>query len=164
MIVRQVRWDDADAATLREAQRAEIEARYRTPDSEPGPAPTAADIVAFFVVYDDAGEPVGCGGLRELPGNEAEVKRMFVVPSRRGEGVSRAVLHELERFGRERGWSRLVLATGDRQPDAVRFYEREGFARIPNFAYYADSEHSLCYEKPLFAIDPAEENFCEGCQ
>ncbi|MET4703729.1 GNAT family N-acetyltransferase [Frigoribacterium sp. UYMn621] len=164
MIVRQVPWSDVEATTLREAQRVEVEARYGTPDSEPGPAPSADDITAFFVAYDDSGVPLGCGGLRELPGNEAEVKRMFVMPAHRGTGVSRAILLELELFGRERGWSRLLLETGDRQPDAVRFYEREGFTRIPNFAYYADSEHSLCYEKSLFAVDPASEISCEGCQ
>ncbi|MES2093206.1 MAG: GNAT family N-acetyltransferase [Actinomycetota bacterium] len=164
MIVRRTLWDDTDAAALREAQRVEIEARYGSPDSEPGPAPTATDITAFFVAYDHAGTAVGCGGLRELPGNEAEVKRMFVAASSRGSGVSSAILLELERFGRERGWSRLVLETGDRQPDAVRFYEREGFTRIPNFAYYAGSEHSLCYEKSLYAIAPADEIDCEGCQ
>lgn len=164
MTVHEVDWDDAGATELREAQRLEIEARYGNPNSEPGPAPTAADITAFFVAYDDDGLPVGCGGLRELPGNEAEVKRMFVATSSRGTGVSTAILGELERFGRERGWSRLVLETGDRQPDAVRFYERAGFTRIANFAYYADSEHSLCYEKPLFATDPAGEIDCEGCQ
>ena len=164
MIVRQVAWDNTDARTLREAQRMEIEARYGSPDSEPGPAPTAADITAFFVAYDDCDRPVGCGGLRELPGNEAEVKRMFVAPSHRGSGASAAILLELERFGRERAWLRLVLETGNRQPDAVRFYEREGFTRIPNFAYYADSEHSLCFEKPLFATDPGGDIDCEGCQ
>jgi putative acetyltransferase len=164
VIIRKTAWSDPGAMDLREAQRVEIEARYGAPDSEPGPPPTARDITAFFVAYDDSDHPVGCGGLRELPGNEAEVKRMFVAPSHRGTGVSSAILLELERFGHERGWSRLVLETGDRQPDAVRFYEREGFTRIPNFAYYADSANSLCFEKPLFAIDPAGEVDCEGCQ
>jgi hypothetical protein len=31
----------------------------------------------------------------------------------------------------------------------VRFYEREGYGRIPNFGYYAGSAHSLCYAKAL---------------
>ena len=44
---------------------------------------------------------------------------------------------------------RLVLETGDQQPDAIRFYEREGFTRIPNFGHYVDSELSLCYERVL---------------
>jgi putative acetyltransferase len=164
MIIRRTQWSDPEAMALREAQRVEIEVRYGTPDSEPGPAPTALDITAFFVAYDDSDQPVGCGALRELPGNEAEVKRMFVASSHRGTGVSSAILLELERFGRERGWSRLILETGDRQPDAIRFYAREGFTRIPNFGYYADSQHSICFEKPLFAIDPAGDIHCEGCQ
>jgi putative acetyltransferase len=164
VIIRRTQWSDPEAMALREAQRVEIEVRYGTPDSEPGPAPTALDITAFFVAYDDSNQPVGCGALRELPGNEAEVKRMFVAPSHRGTGVSNAILLELERFGRQRGWSRLILETGDRQPDAIRFYEREGFTRIPNFGYYADSQHSICFEKPLFAIDPAGDVDCEGCQ
>ena len=42
-----------------------------------------------------------------------------------------------------------VLETGDEQPDAIRFYEREGFTRIPNFGYYVDSPYSVCFEKTL---------------
>lgn len=81
--------------------------------------------------------------------SEAEVKRMFVAPQHRGTGVSTAILERLEVFGRERGYARLVLETGDRQPDAIRFYTREGYERIANFGYYADSAASLCFAKQL---------------
>lgn len=164
MIVRRAAWDDPEATALREAQRAEMELRYGTPDSEPGPAPTAADITAFFVAYSDDGEPAGCGGLRQLNDAEAEIKRMYVTPPSRGSGVSVGILDALESYGRERAWLRLVLETGEAQPDAIRFYEREGFTRIPNFGHYADSALSICFEKPLFAIDPAGDALCEGCQ
>jgi GNAT superfamily N-acetyltransferase len=146
--IRAVSFNHPDAIELRSQQRNEIAARYGRPDSEPGPAPTADDIAVFFVAYSD-GAAVGCGGLRERDATEAEVKRMFVLPGHRGAGVSVAILRRLEQFGAERGYARLVLETGTEQPDAVRFYEREGFARIPNFGYYADSAHSLCYAKPL---------------
>lgn len=148
MIIRHVEWDEPDAVALRAAQRTEIEERYGTPDSEPGIAPTASDITAFFVAYvDDV--PVGCGGVRELTDSEAEIKRMFVASTSRGSGVSTAIIRELERFGRERGWSRLVLETGDRQPDAVRFYEREGYSRIANFGHYEGHAASLCYARDI---------------
>jgi putative acetyltransferase len=148
VIVRRVDWDQADGVRLREAQRAEIEERYGTPDSEPGIAPSASDITAFFVAYvDDV--PVGCGGVRQLSEDEAEIKRMFVAAPARGSGVSTAIIRELERFGRERGWSRLLLETGDRQPDAVRFYEREGYTRIPNFGHYEGHAASLCYARDI---------------
>ncbi len=149
MRIEQVEWEHPASITLRQAQRDEIAIRYGTPDSEPGPEPGAHDITAFFVAFGDDGQPLGCGGVRKLDGNEAEVKRMFVSPSNRGSGVSTAILARLEEFGRERGWHRLVLETGDQQPDAIRFYTREGYTRIPNFGYYADSPISQCYEKVL---------------
>ena len=164
MIVRAVDWDDQGAVALRAAQRIEIAERYGTDDSEPGPAPTAADITAFFVAYSDDGTPVGCGGLRRIDETHGEIKRMFVTPSARGSGVSTALLDALERFGLASGWSRLVLETGAAQPDAIRFYTREGFTPIDRFGYYADSEDSLCYEKTLVASDPAGDTLCEGCE
>jgi GNAT superfamily N-acetyltransferase len=153
VIVKRVSFNHPDSVDLRSQQRAEIERRYGSPDSEPGPAPTADDITVFYVAYE-GDTAIGCGGLRERDagldgGTEAEVKRMFVHPDHRGTGASVAILRELEQFGRERGYARLVLETGTEQPDAVRFYEREGFTRIPNFGYYVGSAHSLCYEKLL---------------
>jgi putative acetyltransferase len=164
MILREIAWDDEDAAALRTAQRAEIAERYGTPDSEPGTPPSAADITLFLVAYDETGTAVGCGGLRELDRTEGEVKRMFVHPAARGTGVSTAILSRLEELARARGWSRLVLETGDRQPDAIRFYQREGFTRIPNFGHYVGHEHSLCFGKPLLAEDPQADLGCEGCE
>jgi GNAT superfamily N-acetyltransferase len=164
VIVAAVDWSNPDAESLRAAQRAEIAERYGTDDSEPGPAPTAADITAFFVAYTDDGEPAGCGGLRALGDSEAEIKRMFVAPQHRGSGVSTAILARLEGFGLERGWSRLVLETGTAQPDAVRFYTREGFTPIPAFGHYPDSPASLFFEKALVPVDPAADTACEGCE
>ncbi len=151
--LRETPWDDPVGAALRAAQRAEMTVRYGTPDSEPGPAPTAADITVFLVAFDaeegDRDEAIGCGGLRQLDARHGEVKRMYVVPERRGTGVATVILRALEENARARGWERLVLETGDRQPDAIRFYEREGYTRIPNFGHYADSSYSLCYERRL---------------
>ena len=163
MEIRRVQWDDAASVELRAAQRAEIDSRYGGP-SEPGPAPTGDDITAFFVAFADDGTPLGCGGLRTLDDSHAEIKRMFVHPSHRGTGVSSALLARLERFGHEAGWSRLVLETGVLQPDAIRFYSREGYTRIANFGYYADSDDSVCFENPLIGGDPAAEVACESCQ
>ncbi len=146
--LREVSWNHPDSVELRSQQRAEVAMRYGTLDSEPGPAPTADDITVFFVAYSH-GVAVGCGGLRERDASEAEIKRMFVSPDHRGTGVSVAILERLEQFAVDRGYARLVLETGDQQPDAVRFYEREGYTRIPNFGYYADSAHSLCFAKPV---------------
>jgi hypothetical protein len=39
--------------------------------------------------------------------------------------------------------------TGDRQPDAVRLYEREGYTPIPIFPPYEELPFSRCFEKVL---------------
>ncbi|WP_308282985.1 GNAT family N-acetyltransferase [Pseudonocardia nigra] len=146
-----VPFDHPDAAVLRDAQRAELAARYGTPDSEPGPAPTAADSAVFLLARDADGRPIGCGGLRELGGGLGEVKRMYVVPERRRGGVAAALLAALEAEAAERGWTHLRLETGTAQPDATAFYERCGYRRIPLYGPYVGSALSVCYERRLCA-------------
>lgn len=147
--LREVGWADPVGERLRAEQVAEVAARYADLEGgEPGPPPTAADVTLFVVAYREE-TPVGCGGLRPLDATHGEVKRMYVVPAARGTGVSSAILRGLEDAARARGWDRLVLETGERQPDAMRLYEREGYRRIPNFGYYVDSPLSRCYEKRL---------------
>lgn len=144
-----VPWDDPEATVLRDGQRREIAERYGTPDSEPGTPPSAGDIAVFAVVRGADGVAVGCGGLRDLGDGFGEVKRMYVRPESRGSGAAAALLHTLEEWARGRGWKCLRLETGDRQPDAVRFYTRSGYAPIPAFGAYADEPSSLCFERVL---------------
>ena len=145
--VTEVPWDDPQAIALRAAQRAEIDAMYG-PGSEPGVAPSAADI-AVFVIAHVAGLPAGCGGLRPLEPGAAEIKRMYVVPDQRGKGVSGAVLAALEQAAVARGWRTLRLETGAKQVAAIRFYERSGYVPIPRFGAYADDPMSHCYQREL---------------
>ena len=70
----------------------------------------------FVVGYVD-GVPVAMGGWRRLgerPGlpsaNAAEIKRMYVVPSARGRGLSRIVLAELETSARAAGVSSRTIS------------------------------------------------------
>jgi len=162
--IERVAFDHPASVELRQAQRDELEIRYESPDSEPGIAPTAADVTAFYVAFSDDGEPIACGGLRELDATHGEVKRMYAAPGARGTGVAAAVLATLEQDAAARGWTRLLLETGDRQPDAIRFYTREGYAPIPSFGHYAGVEASRCFEKLLIAADPALDTVCEGCE
>ena len=146
-VVKAVPWDDPEATVLRAAQRVEIIALYG-PDSEPGLAPSAADIALFVVAYAN-GRAVGCGGLRPLEPGMAEIKRMYVVPEWRGRGVSGAVLSALEAAARRRGWTTLRLETGPAQTAAIRFYERSGYVRIPGFGPYVGQPMSVCYQREL---------------
>jgi GNAT superfamily N-acetyltransferase len=149
-IIEQRPWTDPAGVALRTAQRIELDLRYGSDDHEPGPAPSAADIDLFLVAVDPAdGRPVACGGLRHLGPATAEIKRMYVKPAARGSGVATTVLRALEAAARERGCTILRLETGTAQPEAIRFYEREGYRQIPLFGAYLNSELSVCYELVL---------------
>jgi GNAT superfamily N-acetyltransferase len=143
-------WDDPAGADLRQRQRAELDARYGTDDHEPGAPPSAADTDLFLVAVDrDTGEAIACGALRRLDSTAAEIKRMYVAPRMRGTGVAADVLRALESAADERGWRTLRLETGTEQPDAMRFYRREGYREIPLFGSYIGSSLSVCFEREL---------------
>lgn len=78
-----------------------------------------------------------------------EVKRMYVDPDARGSGVATAVLRRLEDEARALGARRVVLETGTLQPDAIRFYEREGYQSIPLFGSYVGSAESVCFARDV---------------
>src|SRR5687768_14045022 len=71
-----------------------------------------------FLVLREGDSAIGCGAIRRLDARTAEIKRMFVVPGRRGQGLGGVVLAALESAARELGVTRLVLETGVRQPEA----------------------------------------------
>ncbi|PZF88809.1 GNAT family N-acetyltransferase [Micromonospora deserti] len=147
--VRQEPWDSADAQRLRAAQRVELDARYGNDNHEPGTPPTGESVPVFFVARDGDGAALGCGGLRFLEPGSAEIKRMYVEPAARGSGVATAILRALEDAARDADVTTLLLETGTAQPDAMRFYEREGYRRIDNFGVYRGEPLSVCYSREL---------------
>ncbi len=103
----------------------------------------------FLVIYR-GGTPVGCGALRLLDAETAELKRMYVSPVARGQGLGRRLVAALEAEARVLGVRRLVLETGIRQSTALALYRATGFQPIPLFGEYRLSpETSVCLGKDL---------------
>jgi GNAT superfamily N-acetyltransferase len=108
-------------------------------------APGAGD---FVVAWLD-GAPVGCGAFRLIGEGTAEIKRMFVRPSGRGQKIGAAVLHHLEGAAIASGATRLALETGANQVAAQQLYRRFGFESCPPWGEYIGSHSSICLAKPL---------------
>ena len=109
----------------------------------------------FLVAYRD-GTPVGCGALRLLDAETAELKRMYVAPGVRGTGLGRRLLSALEVEARALGVRRLVLETGVRQVAALALYRATGFRPIPLYGEYCLSpETSICLGKELLGAHVA---------
>lgn len=87
----------------------------------------------YFLIARLSGNAVGCAGLKILDGGIGEVKRMWIAPSARGQGIARAVLQKLEDLAREAGASTLRLDTNRVLKEAIALYRREGFEEIPRF-------------------------------
>ena len=104
-----------------------------------------------FVVAHAGPIAVGCGAVRMIDADVGELKRMFVVPAHRGQGVATAVLRFLETEAETIGATRLVLETGVHSPEALGLYGRAGYEEIPKFGPYVDSELSVCMCKQLDA-------------
>jgi GNAT superfamily N-acetyltransferase len=103
----------------------------------------------FLVVYRGA-TAVGCGALRLLDAERAELKRMYVSPLVRGKGIGRRLVAALEAEARALGVRRLVLETGVRQAAALALYRVTGFQPIPLFGEYCLSpETSVCLGKDV---------------
>ncbi len=78
-----------------------------------------------------------------------EIKRMFTLPEARGIGIASLILAALESWAAELDFSKCILETGFKQPEAIALYEKNGYSRIENYGQYAGVENSLCFEKKL---------------
>ncbi len=77
-----------------------------------------------------AGELAGCVALRPLHARDSagEIKRLYVRPQWRGQGVAEALLSALEEYARQCRYSTLYLDSKDDLLAALRFYARHGYA------------------------------------
>ncbi|MFD0022214.1 GNAT family N-acetyltransferase [Streptomyces sp. NPDC058382] len=110
----------------------------------------------YLIAYDARESPVATGGWRSQERNDegysdgdAELKRMYVIPEGRGQGLARRILAALEDDARAAGRTRMVLETGDQQPEAIALYLSSGYTPCEKFGHYRTYDNSRCFAKPL---------------
>jgi GNAT superfamily N-acetyltransferase len=101
----------------------------------------------FLTAWQD-GVLAGCAAWR-AHGEDAELKRMYTVPAARRRGVAAALLAEIEMSARAAGKRRVILETGEKQPEAIALYEKCGYIRIEDFGFYKDYPMARCYGRVL---------------
>ena len=162
MELRTLTIDHPDSRRLIAAVQQEYVHRYGGEDATPvDRSEFAAPRGTFVVGYFDA-VAVACGGWRshqagpDFAEGDAELKRMYVIPSARGLGLSRVLLAELERRAVAAGRRRLVLETGTQQPEAIGLYVSSGYLEISPFGMYRCSPRSRYFAKALPSVVPAD--------
>src|SRR5271168_5104885 len=88
--------------------------------------------VFFAVARDSAGRAIGCGAVVLYP-EFAEIKRMYVSPRGRGQGIAKKLLALLESQAIGAGRRLLTLETGPYQPEALALYASAGYERRETF-------------------------------
>lgn len=107
------------------------------------------DKIKHVIVGYDGDYAVACGAFKPFDSDGVEVKRMYTREEFRGKGIASMLLEKLEEWAAEIGYSKAVLETGKRQPDAIRLYQNNGYRIIPNYGQYAGIENSVCFQKKL---------------
>jgi polar amino acid transport system permease protein len=115
------------------------------------PAEEFAPPHGVLLLLLEAGEPVAGGAFRRYDDSTAELKRIWTHSAHRRRGLARRVVAELEREAAVRGYRRIHLTTGPRQPEARGLYLATGYT--PLFDTDADPETigPLPFEKHLDA-------------
>jgi putative acetyltransferase len=102
--------------------------------------------VLFAVARDAAGVSLGCGAIVMKP-EYGEVKRMYVRPQARGQGLARRLIETLEKKAMEQGCRTFMLETGPTMQEALILYERLGYERRGPFGDYPDDPLSVFMQK-----------------
>jgi GNAT superfamily N-acetyltransferase len=76
------------------------------------------------------GEPMAGGAFRRYDDRTAELKRIWTHSAHRRRGLARRVLTELETEIWNRGYRRIYLTTGPRQPEAMGLYLATGYTPL----------------------------------
>ena len=92
----------------------ELPGRHSPPDGE------------IFVATLD-GTVVACGMTHRIDASTCEIKRVYVAPDGRGQGIARTLCQQAMDWARRAEYGRIVLDTMVRLPEAIALYENMGF-------------------------------------
>jgi GNAT superfamily N-acetyltransferase len=154
--LRALPYDDPLAQYLVEQVQQEYVERYGGRDAAVvDPAEFSPPVGAFFVAEVD-GVPAGCGAWRALRSGEAEIKRVYVEPQFRRQGLAQLVVAALEEGAARAGHRSIVLNTGQQQPEALALYGRLGYSPVPGYGPYACAPGAVFLGKALAAVSREE--------
>lgn len=144
VLTTQARPDDPEAAELLEEYFAGRVAGWRGPARYRVPA---VDVTAFlpprgtFLLAHDAGELVGCGGVRLLDDGRAEVKHLYLREHARGRGWGRELLARLEAEAAALGARTVLLDTNEALAVAQALYRSAGYDEVPRYNDNPNATH-----------------------
>lgn len=118
------------------------------------PAAEFAPPHGTFLLLLEGGTAVAGGAYRRHSPDTAELKRIWTHSAHRRRGLARRVLAALEGDAAARGYTRVYLTTGPRQPEARGLYLATGYRPLFDVAADPESIGPLPFEKHLETPEP----------
>ncbi|MEY9954229.1 GNAT superfamily N-acetyltransferase [Leifsonia sp. EB34] len=102
-----------------------------------------------FVLLLRGGVPIAGGAFKRVDDETAELKRIWTSSAHRRQGLARRVVEELEAEAARRGYTRVYLTTGPRQPEAKALYLAAGYSPLFDTTLPAEEVGIHPFEKDL---------------
>ena len=101
-----------------------------------------------ILLYKEEDNFGGCVAIRDKGNNIAELKRMYIKPEYRGQGMGKVLLDKALALSKELGYKKIRLDTLSQMTTAIQLYRNAGFYNIE--AYYFNPEPAaVFFEKEL---------------
>ena len=106
--------------------------------------------ITFWTVWENA-QLLGCGALKELDSQHAEIKSMRTSRLHLRKGVAKNLLNHILEEAKRRGYSRVSLETGSMEAfePARKLYANFGFTYCEPFADYIEDPYSVFMTREL---------------
>jgi putative acetyltransferase len=106
--------------------------------------------ITFWTVWDDDCL-IGCGAMKELDADLAEIKSMRTTTADRGKGIASMLLQHILNEAKQRGYRYISLETGSMPffEPARNLYAKYGFEYCAPFSTYREDPNSVFMKKKL---------------
>lgn len=139
--------NDIDVEPLIEALSIELEQRFGSSGKNSFQEWDDTDTRFVFVKAMQGNEVIGCGAIRPISNEVAEIKRMYAKYNR--QGIGKAVLDYLENKALSLGYKEVWLETRRLNHEACAFYLKHHYQEIPNYGKYIGNEKAICFGNDL---------------
>ena len=117
----------------------EIQYRYAEPNRP-------ENMNGLAVVYAEE-KPIAIGAWKRVDDKTAEIKRIYVRPAYRRQGVASALIPALEDSAAEAGFAQFILETARNTDASHQLYLSLGYQIIDYYGSPAGAENCLCFYK-----------------
>ena len=101
----------------------------------------------LLLVYE-ANQAIGCAAYRKIGDAICELKRMYIKPNYRKQGIGQKLVDMLLQRAKQNGYDIIRLDTLDTMLPAISLYRNNGFYTIPSY-YHNPNEGVVYMEKQL---------------